>query len=259
MSDGLLFDKQDHIARLTINRPEAMNAMDPETYRALSEAWMTVRDDPDIWVAVITGAGDLAFSAGADLKKAFAGRDLISEHFGPGQPRLLNRGLEVFKPVIAAVNGFCLGGGLTLLLACDLRVAAEHASFGLSEVKRGVLPANGGAVRTPRQLPWAVAMELLLIGDRIDAQQALHWGLVNRVVPLAELMPTALDYARRLCANAPLAVRTIKEIAVRTQTMPLDEALRYESMQAAILRETADAKEGRLAFAEKRPPRWQGR
>src|SRR6266542_3734289 len=101
---------------------------------------------------------------------------------------------------------------MTLLLACDLRVAAEHATFGLSEVKRGILPANGGTVRTPRQLPWAVAMELLLLGDRIDAQQALRWGLVNRVVPLAELMPTALDYARRLCANAPLAVRTIKEI-----------------------------------------------
>jgi E-phenylitaconyl-CoA hydratase len=258
---ALLFDTADHIATLTINRPEAMNAMDPETYDELSRAWIEVRDNPDIWVAVITGAGDKAFTAGADLKKTIPRRDDIDAwHFWQTQEeQILNRGLEVWKPVIAAVNGYCLAGGMTLLFATDIRVAAEHARFGIAEVKRGILPGNGGTQRALRQLPYAVAMELLLLGDMIDAQEAHRIGLVNKVVPADQVMPVALDYARRLCENAPLAVRAIKELAVRSQGLPLHDGLRLEQAIQRVLQSTEDAKEGPRAFAEKRRPQWKGR
>lgn len=256
---ALLFDVQDHIATLTFNRPEAMNAMDPDTYRELSAAWIEVRDNPDIWVAVITGAGDRAFTAGADLKRR-VGADTETWHFFQTQEeQLLNRGLEVWKPVIAAVNGYCLGGGVTLLFACDLRVAAEHATFGLSEVKRGILPGNGGTQRALRQLPYPFAMELLLLGDSISAQDALRLGLVNKVVPREALMPTALEYAHKLCQNPPLAMRAIKELAVRSQYMHLNDGLRLEAAIARTLASTEDAQEGRKAFAEKRKPHFRGR
>lgn len=256
---ALLFEVRDNVAYLTINRPEALNAMDPETYHALSEAWLEVRDNPDIWVAVITGAGDRAFSAGADLKKTIPRQPEAWEFWQTQAEPILNRGLEVWKPIVAAVNGYCLAGGMTLLLATDIRVAAEHATFGLSEVKRGILPGNGGTQRTLRQLPYAIAMELLLLGDRIDAQTALRYGLINAVVPQEQLMATAEDYARRLCANAPLAVRAIKELAVRSLSLPLHEGLRLEQAIGTYLRQTDDAKEGPRAFAEKRPPRYTGR
>jgi len=144
-------------------------------------------------------------------------------------------------------------------LATDIRIAADHATFGLSEVKRGILPGNGGTQRTIRQLPYAIAMELLLLGDRIDAHTAHRYGLINAVVPAAQLMSTAEDYARRLCANAPLAVRAIKELAVRSLSLPLHEGLRLEQAIGTVLRRTEDAKEGPRAFAEKRPPRYTGR
>lgn len=256
---ALLFEVREKIAYITINRPEAMNAMDPETYHQLSEAWIEVRDNPDIWVALITGAGDKAFSAGADLKRTIPRQPEAWEFWQTQAESILNRGLEVWKPVVAAVNGYCLAGGMTLLLATDIRIAAEHATFGLSEVKRGILPGNGGTQRTIRQLPYAIAMELLLLGDRIDAPTAYRYGLVNAVVPVAQLMSTAEDYARRLCANAPLAVRAIKELAVRSLSLPLHEGLRLEQAIGAVLRRTEDAAEGPRAFAEKRPPRYTGR
>jgi E-phenylitaconyl-CoA hydratase len=256
---SVLFEVRDHVAYLTINRPEVMNAMDPATYRALSERWIEVRDDPDIWVAIITGAGDKAFSAGADLRETIPRVPEIWEFWQTQKEPILNRGLEVWKPVIAAVNGYCLAGGMTLLLATDIRIAAEHARFGVPEVKRGILPANGGTQRLLRQIPYAIAMELLLTGDAIDAQEAYRIGLVNKVVPLAELMPTAEAVARRICANGPLAVRAIKELAVRSQSLPLSEGLRLEQAIAQVLRQTEDAQEGPRAFAEKRPPRYQGR
>jgi E-phenylitaconyl-CoA hydratase len=256
---ALLYEVRDKIAYITINRPEALNAMDPETYQELSEAWIDVRDNPDIWVAIITGAGDKAFSAGADLKKTIPRQSEAWEFWQTQAEPILNRGLEVWKPIVAAVNGYCLAGGMTLLLATDIRIAAEHATFGLSEVKRGILPGNGGTQRTLRQLPYAIAMELLLLGDRIDAQTAHRFGLINAVVPQAQLMATAEDYARRLCANAPLAVRAIKELAVRSLSLPLHEGLRLEQAIGTFLRQTEDAKEGPRAFAEKRPPRYTGR
>lgn len=256
---SLLFEVRDKIAYITINRPEALNAMDPETYQQLSEAWVEVRDNPDIWVAIITGAGNKSFSAGADLKKTIPRQPEAWEFWQTQAEPILNRGLEVWKPIVAAVNGYCLAGGMTLLLATDIRIAAERATFGLSEVKRGILPGNGGTQRTIRQLPYPIAMELLLLGDRIDAQTAHRFGLVNAVVPAEQLMATAEDYARRLCANAPLAVRAIKELAVRSLSLPLHEGLRLEQAIGSVLRRTEDAKEGPRAFAEKRPPRYIGR
>ena len=256
---ALIYEKKDHIAYITINRPEAMNAMDPETYEELSKAWIDVRDDPDVWVAIITGAGDKAFSAGADLRKTI-GRPIEAWHFWQTQEeQILNRGLEVWKPIIAAVNGYCLAGGMTLLLATDIRVAAEHATFGLSEVSRGILPGNGGTQRTIQQLPYPIAMYFLLTGERMNAEEALRVGLINKVVPLPELMPEAERLARRICENAPLAVRAIKELAIRGQYLPIEYGLRLEQAIQRALAATEDAKEGPRAFAEKRRPRYSGR
>jgi len=256
---GLDFEVRDRVAYLTLNRPEAMNAMDPEMYAALSNAWVEVRDNPDIWCALITGAGDRAFTAGADLKKTIPRRPEMWEFWQTQHDQILNRGLEVWKPVIAAVNGYCLAGGMTLLFATDIRIAAEHATFGISEVKRGILPGNGGTQRALRSLPYPIAMELLLIGDTLTAQQALQYGLVNRVVPKENLLATAEAYARKLVANAPLAVRAIKELAVRSQYMHLTDGLRMEAAIQQVLRTTDDASEGPKAFAEKRPANWTGR
>jgi len=168
---ALLFETADHIATITFNRPEAMNAMDPDTYRELSEAWVEVRDNPDIWVAIITGANapgrppeKQAFTAGADLKRTIPQTPELWHFWQTQEEQILNRGLEVWKPVIAAVNGYCLAGGMTLLFATDIRIASEHAVFGISEVKRGILPGNGGTQRAVRQFPYPVAMEMLLLG-----------------------------------------------------------------------------------------------
>lgn len=246
------------IAVITINRPEKRNALDAEHYQALSEAWSRVRDDDAVRVAIVTGAGDKVFSAGADLKSWIGRKAPMSELWQTQKGMLLNRGLEIWKPVIAAVNGHCLAGGMTLMLATDLRVTAEHATFALSEVKRGIIPANGGTQRLPAQLPQAIAMELLLIGDAIDAQTAAQWGLVNRVVPGDQVMETALDLARRIAANAPLAVQAIKELALRGQHEGLAAGLRFEQFVQNVLQRTDDAAEGRQAFADKRPARFTG-
>ncbi|MBI3993172.1 MAG: enoyl-CoA hydratase/isomerase family protein [Candidatus Lambdaproteobacteria bacterium] len=259
---ALIYEKRGHIAYLTLNRPEAMNAMNHEMYQQLSESWIEVRDDYDVWVAIITGAGERSFSTGADLKTFIPNveGDVGKAKLWQTQAdNLLNRGLEVWKPVIAAVNGYCVAGGMTLLMATDIRVAAEHAQFGVAEVKRGILPGNGGTQRIIRQLPYPIAMELLLIGDRIDAQTALRYGLLNRVVPKEKLLETAEEYASRLSENAPLAVRAIKELAVRGTNMALPDALRMEEAMSHILRSTEDAQEGPKAFAEKRKAVFKGR
>ncbi|GAB5468346.1 MAG: crotonase/enoyl-CoA hydratase family protein [Rhodospirillales bacterium] len=247
------------IATITINRPERMNALDGDHYRLLSEAWCQVRDDESARVAIVTGAGDKAFCAGADIK-SFVGRDQpLSELWLTQKDPLLNRGLEVWKPVVAAVNGFCVGGGMTLLLGTDLRVAAESASFGLPEVKRGIVAANGGTQRIVRQLPYAIAMEMLLLGERMDAQTAAGWGLVNRVVPAADLMETARDLAHRIAENAPLAVQAAKELAVRSQDLDLASGLRMEQLVNRALHRSEDTQAAKAAFAEKRKPLFEGR
>lgn len=253
----LIYDVKDRVARLTINRPEAMNAMDPDVYAALSQAWIDVRDNPGVWVAIITGAGEKAFTAGADLKAMVTRSRERADFFLTQQNMILNRGLEVWKPVIAAVNGYCLAGGMTLLFATDIRIAAEHAAFEISEVKRAILPGNGGTQRALRQLPYAIAMEMLLLGRRLTAPEALAYGLVNKVVPLKDLMATAEQYAGRLCENGPLALRAVKELAIRSQSVPLEQGIRLEEAFQEFLRMTEDAKEGPRAFAEKRKPAYK--
>jgi len=253
------FAQDGHVATITINRPERMNAMDTAHYDALSAAWVRVRDDPEIRVAIVTGAGDKSFSAGADLKSFVGAQPPLSELLLTQKNQILNRGLEVWKPVVAAVNGYCLGGGMTLLLATDLRIAAEHATFSVAEVKRGVFPANGGTQRIAQHLPHAIAMELLLLGDSVDAQTALRWGIVNRVVKAADLMSTAREFADRLARNAPLAVQAAKELAVRSRDMDLATGLRLEQVMLRVLQQSEDVREGTTAFSEKRVPSYQGR
>lgn len=253
------FTEEDGVAVITINRPERRNAMDAEHYKALSEAWIRVRDDSAIRAAVITGAGDKAFTAGADIKSFVTSAPSLAELMLTQQGQLLNRGLEIWKPVIAAVNGVCLGGGTTLLLATDIRIAASHATFSVAEVKRGLFPANGGTQRLVQQLPHAIAMEMLLTGDAIDAPTALRWGLVNRVVAPEALMETAIAFARRIAANAPLAVQAAKELALRSRDLDLAAGLRLEQLMLRLLQTSDDIREGAAAFAEKRQPRFTGR
>jgi E-phenylitaconyl-CoA hydratase len=247
-----------HVAVIALNRPERLNALDAEHYSDLAKAWVEVRDDRSIRAAIVTGTGERSFSVGADLKSFIPEAPELGELWLTQRDQLLNRGLEVWTPVIAAVNGYCLGGGMTLLLATDLRVAAEHATFGLPEVKRGIVPANGGTQRTLDQLPFVIGMEMLLTGDSVDARRALELGLINRVVPADQLLETAMDYAQRIAANAPLAVRAIKELAYRSRDLDLVGGLRLEQVMARIVRSSNDAREGARAFADKRPPVFDG-
>ena len=260
----ILCEQQDRVVTITINRPEAMNAIDPETHFELIDAWIRFRDDPEAWVAILTGAGDKAFSAGADLKKmvpqAFAtagpSRGRGHNDYGLGG---ITRGLEIWKPMIAAVNGYALAGGLEQVLACDLRVAAEHATFGLTEVRWAIMPGAGGTQRLPRAVPLPKALELILTCETIPAQEAYRIGLVNAVVPPAEVMPTAHRWARTICERGPLAVRAAKEAVIRGLSLPLADGLRLEAFLSGTLRGTEDAVEGPRAFAEKRKPAYKGR
>ena len=250
---------EDGIALITLNRPERANALDAQAYEQLSTLWCQVRDDSEIRVCIITGAGERSFCAGADLK-SFVGRDVeLAELWLTQQNQLLNRGLEIWKPVIAAVNGACVGGGMTLMLATDIRVASDNAMFSLAEVKRGIVAANGGTQRITQQLPYAIAMEMLLTGDSIDAAQAARWGLINKVTTQGELIDTAFDYARRIADNAPLALQAAKELAVRSRDMDLPTGLRMEQLVNRILHESEDTQTAKAAFAEKRKPRFTGK
>ena len=255
------YEQQNRIVTITINRPEAMNAIDPETHEALIAAWTRFRDDDSAWVAILTGAGDQAFSAGADLKKfvpaEFAGRGGAAHNtFGLGG---ITRGLEIWKPMIAAINGFCLAGGLEQALACDLRIAAPHARFGLTEVRWAIMPGAGGTQRLPRAVPLAKAMEMILTAEHVTAEEALRLGLVNKVVPLPELMPAARALAELLCERGPLALRAAKEAVIRGLSLPLADGPRLEAFLSGVLRRTEDAIEGPKAFAEKRNPAFKAR
>ena len=256
---SIVLDVRDGIAHVTIDRPERLNAMDAEHYRLLAAAWQTVRDDPDISVAVLTGAGDRSFSTGADLKSTEPLGGGIDAFWLTQKDQLLNRGLEVWKPVIAAVNGYCLGGGMTLLLATDIRLAVPSATFGVPEVKRGLLPGNGGTQRLLEQLPYPIAMDLLVTGRSMDAEEALRWGLINEIVESDELLAAAESKAVTIAANAPLAVQAAKEMALRARDIDRSSGLRMEQAMNRLLRTTDDAIEARAAFKEKRPPRFQGR
>jgi len=246
------------VALITINRPASLNAMDAEMYKALSEAWIHVRDSEDVRAAVVTGAGDRSFSVGADIKRFLTQPASLQETWLTQRDLLLNRGLEVWKPVIAAVNGYCLGGGMTLLLGTDIRLATPSATFGLTEVKRGVIAGNGGTQRILSQLPQPIAMEMLLTGASITAESALRWGLINRIVEPDDLVPAALELAYTIGANAPLAVQASKELALRSLEMPLATGLRLEQMMNRLLMYSGDAVEGPAAFAERRAPEFKG-
>lgn len=249
-----------HVATVTINRPEAMNAIDPETSERLSGFWKEIRDNDDIWVAVVTGTGGKAFCAGADLKKAIprGQTDNPSQPFKSQGIPSLDDGFELWKPVIAAVDGYCLGAGMTLLSACDIRIASTTSSFGLPEVKRGIVPTLGATQRFPRQLPWSTALEMLLLGDMFGAEDALRYGLINQVVDSSDVMATAMNYATRLTTEvAPLTTRAIKEAAIRSQSLSLEEGIRLERLLSNHVNRTDDAKEGPRAFAEKRPPAYR--
>lgn len=248
------------IATVTINRPDRLNALDGEHYAELSRTWMEVRDDPAVRCVIVTGAGEKAFCAGADIKAVVGQKVELWEVWRSQQTPLINRGLEIWKPVIAAVNGYCLGGGMTLLLATDIRVAVPHAEFGVPEVKRGIIAGLGGTQRMVRQLPHALAMELLLTGDRVDSDWALRAGLINKVVPASELMATARRYAESIARNAPLAVQAAKELALRARDASLADGMRMEQFTNTLLEQlSTDVQEGRTAFIEKRKPSFQGR
>lgn len=259
----VLYALDGHIATITLNRPEAMNALNTPLRLQLREAFERFRDTPEAWVAIVTGAGDRAFSAGADLKEMSQRNRALHEGgrdgFWEPETPALNRGLPIWKPIIAAVNGYCLAGGLELALSCDMRIAAEHASFGLAEVMRGIIPGGGGTQRLPRLVPFGVALEMMFTGDRISAQEAHRIGLVNHLAPAAEVLPVARKLAERICQNAPLSLRAIKESVYRGYDAPLEEGLRVEAFLSRIIRTTSDSVEGPTAFAEKRAARWQGR
>jgi enoyl-CoA hydratase/carnithine racemase len=250
----VLFEKRAHIAYVTINRRERLNACDFEAYARLAEIWTEFRDDVDLRVAILTGSGERAFCAGSDVKSNYIearGTDPSSSPF----PIML----ELQKPIIAAINGHANGGGLEQALACDIRVAAEHAQFGLGEVRLGWLPGGGGTQRLPRLIPLGRALEMLYTGNRIDAAEALRLGLVDHVVPMNQLMSKCESIATEICKSAPLAVQRIKKAALRGLDLPLTDGLRLEREEYKWLVGTDDAREGALAFAEKRPPDWKGK
>lgn len=261
-TDVVSFELAERVATVTLTRPEAMNALDPETISSLADCWLEIRDNPEIWAAVVTGEGERAFCAGADLKKTIPARPGATDAnwpiFQPSARQAIDNGMQIWKPIVAAVNGYCLGAGLTLLSMCDIRIAAEHAEFGLPEVRRGIVPTLGATQRLTRQLPWSVAMELLLLGDHISARRAHECGLVNKVVPSGEELGEARAVARRFTEGAPLTQRAIKEAAVRGLSLPIDEGIRLEELLSAHIRRTEDFKEGPKAFAEKREPEYRG-
>jgi enoyl-CoA hydratase len=266
---AIAFEVEDHVARLTINRPEARNALSPEVMVRLHDAWREVRDSDSIRAAVLTGTGDKAFCSGADLALTIplvTGQRQIEDKWDERLLEILasDRGFflthrDTVKPVIAAINGHAIAGGMELVLGADIRVAVPGAKLGLQEVKWGLFPAGASTVRLPRQLPYAVAMELLLTGELITAEHAHAMGFVNHVVGPADLLPKAMSIARKIVENGPLAVcnirRSVRECVGRIEA----EALPVEAELAKIVASSADAIEGPKAFLEKRKPAFTGR
>lgn len=258
---GILFEKRGRVAYITINRPEARNAIDFETARELSGAWTDFRDDDDLWIGVLTGAGDKSFSAGADLKSlipALTGAGQSQEQVNDGGFGGITRGFECWKPIIAAINGHCFAGGFEIMLACDLRIASDNAVFGQTEVRWGIIPGAGGTQRLPRSIPLAKAMEIILMGDHFTAEEAYRIGLINKVVPQSELMNEVVRWVETLLQRGPLALRAAKQAMLQGLNMPLDEGMQLEQRLFAGVLRTEDAREGPLAFAQKRKPEFKG-
>lgn len=258
---NILYEKKGRVAYVTINRPERLNAIDIETSQELYDAFHDFKDDNEVWVAIITGSGDRAFSTGNDLVATAesnaggaAGRPVRPAPFGG-----ITKNFQCWKPIIAAVNGYCVAGGLEVALACDIRVAVPHAEFGLPESRWAIIPGAGGTQRLPRILPQSVAMELMFTGKRISAERAYQLGLVSHVVELDQLITKAEEIAAAICENGPLAVRSIKEVVTRGLQMPLDQAMNIEDMFSLRVWSSEDAREGPLSFAQKRKPVYKGK
>jgi len=260
---AILYQSRDQIAFITFNRPESLNAMNRQMTRELVDVCQQVEEDSGIRIAIFTGAGEKAFSAGMDLKER------AETSFSPierRQQKLTNKiytqaraVAAITKPTIAAIRGYCVGGGLEFALACDLRVAAEDAKLGLTEVRRGIIPGAGGTQRLTRAVGVTRAMEMCLTGDTVSGLEAKSLGLVNNAVPSADVLKTAEDLAGRILKGAPMSVAFIKEAIKTGVELPLEEGLRLEADLSALIGITEDAKEGPRAFAEKRPPVWKGR
>jgi len=261
MSEAVTSERRGTVVEITLDRPKA-NAIDAATSRALGEAFVAFGRDPELRVAIVTAAGERFFSAGWDLKAAAAGEEAGADQ-GPGGFAGLTELFDLDKPVIAAVNGLAAGGGFELALAADLVVAAEHAEFFLPEVTIGLIPDAGGVIRLPRRLPRSIAAELLFTGRRASAEEMSRWGVVNRVVPAAELMAAARELAESIAENAPLSVAAVKEVLRETEALGVRDAyrrLREGDLPAyRALYSSEDMKEGPRAFAEKRKPVWKGR
>jgi E-phenylitaconyl-CoA hydratase len=257
---SILYEVKDFVATIVLNRPEAMNSLDPESLAELNDAFQIANRDESVRVVVLTGNGDKAFCTGSDLKKTMPPKESFAE-LTFGKPRWLYpfAGMEIDKPMICAVNGFALAGGMELALACDIRIASSNAQFGQSEVCVGSIPAAGGTQRLPRMVGTSDAMLMMLTGDRIDAETALRIGLVSRVVPLESLMDEAMKIARRIADNAPLAIRAVKRLVRDGLDLPLLTAIQAEQFALGLLRDTEDRLEGRRAFQEKRKPVFAGK
>jgi enoyl-CoA hydratase len=259
-----------HVLQITIDRPERKNALDLYHFRDLANAWRDFRDDDDLWVAIITGV-DGCFMSGADLKDYVPQITALSEKISSGEVTEIDgcqlsdgteavlRNVKLYKPIIAAIDGPCVAGGIEMLGGIDIRLATPRATFGVLEPKRGLFAGGGTTARLPRQIPYPAAMELLLCADAVSADRAMQLGLLNEIVEQADLLPAALRWAERILVNGPLAVRATKESVVRGLSGTLRDAYKIESELSAVVFASDDAKEGPTAFAEKRPPEWKNR
>ena len=266
---AVLYEKRDGIAVVTMNRPEVRNAINTEMLCRLADAWQDVNDDPDVRVALLTGAGDKAFCAGADLDRLVRMMQGLRPPETEFDERVRNdlsiiykgllRNYRVWKPLIAAVRGFCVAGGTEILTCTDIRIAGDDARFGLAEVKWSLFPMGGSTVRLPRQISYCNAMEILLTGEQLSAERALQMGLINKVVPPAEVMPEAMRFARILCEAGPLAVQAVKRSVVEGLTMSPEQALEHEMELGIPVSASEDCREGTKAFKEKRKPVFRGR
>jgi enoyl-CoA hydratase/carnithine racemase len=252
----LNFRQEDKVSIYTINNPSIMNALDSSSLSELHDYLIAFNNDPDLWIGIITGSGEQAFCSGFDITEL---SDSCPSAKHPDREANFLHGTEVTKPLIAAVNGAALGGGLELLLLCDLRIASEKAVFGFPEVRLGLIPSWGGTQRLPHQVTWCQAAEMLFTGNKIDAQTALSIGLINRIVPQDQVLQSAIAMAETICRSAPLAVRAAKEAMSKGLQVSPEEGLQIEDALSVYLKTTVDYREGIQAFREKRQPRFIGR
>lgn len=256
---AIIYEKKDRVAYITLNRPEVLNAINTEMKRELNEAWNDFKDDPNVWVGILSGAGSKAFSAGGDVSE-LAGGYTAGAEMGKEYELLPFVDREMWKPLIAAIHGWCLGGGLDLAMVCDIRIATEQSKLGLAEPKVGRIGSYPGIFNLSDQIPYAMAMEMILTADPVNARRAREVGLINEVVSsLEELMPAAEKMAERILACAPLAVRVSKELIARGADMSAPDRLKMLLERKAFINRSRDAEEGAKAFSGKRRPNWSGK